>query len=481
MSQAIYLGVSRAHLIRRRGTRTSDLMTHLPSSQVYSPSPSTQVILAEMSRRLGGRDTLGMDDMTVKYIFGYCRQTDCTGSAAKTWLSGWQTSPEFQYLVPLLPPGPVTLVACAADVFRGVITVVEDCEKATVQVASSQEVKDDSVPGCLPCSGELDTSTPREALNCLLASASTCSGVGGGGMGEVEQLLGKAGTLLDSETLDRGLLSAVLQAVDSAMTLEPRSSPLLHEAIVLLRLGTYRIQEAAAGSKAALIELADSVLHTLSRASDLYGALSAVVDDSAGDLDSSEALPVDRMGCSFVGTVMDIKNKAAMSLLEFLPIGAETFITSDDLRLAVAAVDIDGGAGDRTYTLSANEIDDGNRRRKGLRRSLRAVAANAAPEVDIPSGLLNACQAYPRDICPQPMLIEMSYTRDATFLLSGMGHAKFVSTAARFAGVDEEGLSATLVSGMLGLRFASLGPHQSGTGSLLNSSAALHFPLDTQV
>ena len=434
-----------------------------------------------MSRRLGGRDALGVDDLAVKYIFGYCRLEDCTGSAAKIWLSGWQTSPEFQYPVPLLPPGPVTLVACAADVFRGVITVVENCEKETVQVAHLQEVKADSVPGCLPCSGDLDAATPRKALNCLLASAPTCSGIGGGGMGEVQQLLGKAGALLDSETLDRGLLSAVLQAVDSAMSLEPRSSPLLHEAIVLLRLGTYRIQEAAAGSKAALIELADSVLQTLSRASDLYGAMSAVVDDSAGDLDSSTSLSVDRKGCSFVGAVMDIKNKAAMSLLELLPIGTETLITSDDLRLALISVDIDGGAGNQTYTLSAEKNDDGNRRRKGLRRSLRAVAANAAPEVDIPSGLLNACQAYPRDACPQPMLIEMSYTRDATFLLSGMGHAKFFSTAARFAGVNEEGLSATLVSGMLGLRLASLDPHQSGTDSLLNNSAVLHFPLDTQV
>ena len=453
--------------------------------QVYSPSPGRQVILAEMSRRLGGRDTLGIDDLEVMYTFGYCRKADCTGPAAKIWLSGWQTSPEFQYLVPLLPPGPVTLVACAADVFRGVITVVEDCEKETVQVEPLQEVKDDSMPGCLPCFGDLDITTPRDALNCLLASASTCSGIGGGdvhgGVGEVEQLLRKAGTLLDSETLDRGLLSAVLQAVDSAMTLEPGSSPLLHEAVVLLRLGTYRIQEAAAGSRYALIELADNVLQTLSRESDLYGALSSVVDDSAGDLDSSEALSVDRMGCSFVGSVMDIKKKVAMSLLELLPIGTETFITFDDLRLAVVAVDINGDVGDRTYTLFRNRNDDGNRRRKGLRRALRTVAAKAAPEVDIPSGLLDACQAYPHDACPQPMLIEMSYTRDATFLLSGMGHAKFVSTAARFAGVDEDGLSATLVSGMLGLRLASLDPRQSGTDSLLNSSAILHFPLDTQV
>ena len=355
--------------------------------------------------------------MAVKYIFGYCRLADCTGSDAKTWLSGWQTSPDFQYQVPLLPLGPVTLVACAADVFRGVITVVEDCEKETVQVEPLQEVKDDSVPGCLPCSGDANTATPREALHCLLATVSTCSAFSGGdlgdGMGEVQQLLTKAGTLLHSEILDRGLLSSVLQAVDSAMSLDPRSSSLLHEAVVLLRLGTYRIQEAAAGSRHALIELASSVLQTLSRASDLYGALSSVMDDMTADPDSSESLPVDSMGCRFVGSVMDIKNKAAMSLLELLPIGTETFITSDDLRLAVIAVDINGDVGDRTYTLSANNIDDGSKRRKGLRRALRAVAANAAPEVDIPSGLLDACQVYPRDTCPQPMLIEMSYTRDA--------------------------------------------------------------------
>ena len=275
------------------------------------------------------------------------------------------------------------------------------------------------------------------------------------------------------------------------MSLEPQSSPLLNEAVDLLRLGTYRIQEAAAGSQHALMELGDSVFQTLSRASDLYGALpSSLVNDgdSTGidpDIISDEALSVDCAGCRFVASVTDIKNKAATSILESLPIGTEALITSDDLRLLLVAVDINGGVGDHTYTLSADTgNDDGNnRRRKGLRRALRSVAAAAAPEVDIPSGLLDACQTYPRDACQQPMLIEMSYTRDATFLLEGLGKAKFVSAAAGFAGVDEEGLSADLVSGMLGLRIASLEPHQQsgGTDSLLNSSAALHFPLDTQV
>ena len=463
--------------VRAFGTRRSSLSDLYPIIlQASLPSLGRQVILARMSRRFGGLETLGMDDLEVEYIFGYCL-ADCTGPAAKTWISGMQTSAEFQYPVPLLPPGPVTLVACAADVFKGVISVLEECETETVQVEHTQESEPGFVLECLPCSSDADMVSPGQALDCLLGSVSACQGIRGADLevDSVTVLLMKAGALLDSEMIDRGMLSAVLKAVESVVSLEPQSTSIIREAVALLRMGSYRIQEAAAGDLDAIMELSSSVLNTMSSALNQLGVLSSASNDP-----ESESL--DSTGCSVANSARDIREHVASMIFECVPIGTEELVTSDDYRLITSVVDVNDGGGDKTYFLSGpNDGGDGGKRR-ALRRALRAVPAEAVPEVDMPRGLLEACKAsYPRDLCPQPMLIEASYTRDATFLLPGLVRGSFLSAAANFAGVDETGLVVSIVSGMLGFRLASLGPHQSGAGSLLNSSAALHFPLDTQV
>ena len=461
--------------LRAFGTRSSLSDLYPIILQASLPSLGRQVILARMSQRFGGRETLGMDDLEVKYIFGYCL-ADCTGPAAKTWISGMQTSAEFQYPVPLLPPGPVTLVACAADVFKGVISVLEECETETVQVEHIQESEPGIVLECLPCSSDADMVSPGQALHCLLASVSTCQGIRGADLevDSVTVLLVKAGALLDSEMIDLGMLSAVLKAVESVISLELQSTSIIHEAVALLRMGTYRIQEAAAGDLDAIMELSSSVLNTMSSALNQLGVLS-----SASNNPESESL--DSTGCSVANSARDIREHVASMIFECMPIGTEELVTSDDYRLITSVVDVNNGGGDKTYSLSRpNDGGDGGKRRS-LRRALRAVSPEAVPEVDMPRGLLDACKAYPRDLCPQPMLIEASYTRDATFLLPGLVKGSFLSAAANFAGVDETGLVVSIVSGMLGFRLASLGPHQSGADSLLNSSAALHFPLDTQV
>ena len=419
-----------------------------------------------------------MDDLEVKYIFGYCL-ADCTGAAAKTWISGMQTSPEFQYPVPVLPPGPVTLVACAADVFKGVITVLEECETQTVQV------EHEFVPECLPCSSEADMVSPGQALHCLLASVSTCQEVPGEELNvdSVAVLLTKAGAVLDSEMIDRGRLSAVLKAVELVISLQPQSSSIIREAVALLRLGTYRIQEAAAGDLNGIMELSSSVLNTMTSALNQLGVLSSAIDASRTGPGNTESESLDSTGCTIANSARDIREHVANMIFDGMPIGTEELVTSDDYRLITSVVDVNGGGdGDKTYILSGSDVDgDGGNKRRALRRALRSVAAAAVPEVDMPRGLLDACKVYPRDICPQPMLIEASYTRDATFLLPGLVKGSFISAAASFAGVDETGLVVSIVSGMLGFRLASLGPYQYGTDSLLNSSVALHFPLDTQV
>ena len=447
--------------------------------QASSPSLGKQVILARMSPRFGGRETLGMDDLEVKYIFGYCL-ADCSGSASKTWVSGVQTSAEFQYPVPLLPPGPVTLVACASDVFKGVITVLEDCETQTVQVEHFQASDQGFVPECLPCSSDADAVSPGQALHCLLASVSTCQGIGSEDLkvDSVTALLMKAGDLLDSGMIDRGLLSAVLKAVESVISLETQSTSVIREAVAVLRLGTYRIQEAAAGDSGAIMELSSSVLNAMSGALNQFGVLSSASNDPG----STGSDTLDSTGCSIADSARDAREQVASMIFDSMTIGTEELVTSDDYRLITSVVDFNNdGNGDTTYVLSGpNDGGDGGRRR-ALRRSLRAVSAEAVPEVDMPRGLLDACKAYPRDQCPRPMLIEASYTRDATFLLQGLVSGSFLTAAATFAGVNETGLVVNMVSGMVGFRLASLGRHQSGADSLLNSSAALHFPLDGQV
>ena len=442
-----------------------------------------------MSRRFGGRETIGLEDLEVKYVFGYCRLSDCTDSSAKTWLSSLQTSEDFQYPVPLLPPGPVTLVACAADVFKGVITVVKECDTATVMVEHLEKSgKEDAVStGCLLCSGNVEALSPRDALYCLLASVSTCVHDLGEDSDAALQLLSKAGTLLDFRALDWGLFSSVLKAVESAVSLEPRSPPLLQEAAVLLRLGAYRIQEAAAGDSGVTKELSSSLLQAITLASNRYFEgegrnPSARDDDSGGD----EAPPIDSTGCRFAASVEDIKDEVAKTIIEILPIGIESMnISSPDYRLVLSSLGVDSDDGGRTYTLRSAEKDDGKdgdgKRRNGLRRALRSVAADAASEVGIPAGLMEACQAYPPDVCPLPLWMAMSYTRDATFLLKGLGRSTFRTSAAKFAGIDEQGLVVTMVSGMLGFQLPSLGGSLTGTDSLLNTSVLLHFPLDAQV
>ena len=114
------------------------------------------------------------------------------------------------------------------------------------------------------------------------------------------QLLLKAGTLLDSRALDWGLFSSVLKAVESALSLEPPSPQLLQQAAVLLRLGAYRIQEAAAGDSEVTKDLSSSLLQAVTRVSSRYveGEAwnpAARDDDSGGD----EAPPVDSTGCMF--------------------------------------------------------------------------------------------------------------------------------------------------------------------------------------
>ena len=439
-----------------------------------------------MSRRFGGRETIGLEDLEVKYVFGYCRLPGCMDSAAKTWLSSLQTSEEFQYPVPLLPPGPVTLVACAADVFKGVITVVKECDTATVIVEHLEKSgKEDTVStGCLLCSGNVEALSPRDALYCLLASVSTCVHDSDAAL----QLLLKAGTLLDSRALDWGLFSSVLKAVESAVSLEPPSPPLLQEATVLLRLGAYRIQEAAAGDSGVTKELSSSLLQAVTLASNRYfegegGNPAARDDESGGD----EAPPIDSTGCRFAASVEDIKDEVAKTIIEILPIGIESMnISSPDYRLVLSSLGVDSDDGGRTYILRSAEKDDGKdgdgkRRRNGLRRALRSVAADAASEVGIPAGLMEACQAYPPEVCPLPLWMAMSYTRDATFLLKGLGHSTFRASAAKFAGIDDKGLVVTMVSGMLGFQLPSLGGSLTGTDSLLNTSVLLHFPLDAQV
>ena len=448
--------------------------------QAYTPSLEKQVILAKMSRRFGGRETIGLEDLEVKYVFGYCLLPDCTGSAAKTWLSSLQTSEEFQYPVPLLPPGPVTLVACAADVFKGVVTVVKECETVTVMVEHlEQSDKEGAVStGCLLCSGNAEAASPRDALYCLLASVSTCVHDPGEDSDAALQLLLKAGTLLDSRVLDWGLLSSVLKAVESAVSLEPRSMPLLQEAVVLLRLGAYRIQEAAAGVSGITEELSISLLQAVTRASNWYLEGEGRNPNARDDVDD-ETPPTDSTGCRFAASVADIKDKVAKTIIEIIPIGTETMtISSPDYRLVLSSLDVNSEDG-WTYTLRGTENDE--KRRKGLRRALRSVAAQAAAEINIPAGLMDACQAYPPGVCPLPLWMATSYTRDATFLLKGLGHTTFRSSVAKFAGIDAQGLVVTMVSGMLGFQLPSLRGSQTGTDSLLNTSVALHFPMDTQV
>ena len=191
-------------------------------------------------------------------------------------------------------------------------------------------------------------------------------------------------------------------------------------------------------------------------------------------------------GCNFLEDAAAAKDKVSEALLSGLSPGDSLLVGSQDLRLLLSAIDdsIDSAAGFTVQISNPDEVNGGGNRRLRHRRALRAASVDAAPEIQIPSTLMDMCRARPA-ICPTPIWLELSYTRDSTYLLEGLGSAAFVSAAARFAGVGEDGLVVHLVSGQLGIRLPSLlldaNHHGSSEWSLLNSTMVLHLPLDNQV
>ena len=460
--------------------------------------PGRQVIPTRIGTRLGERERWGAKDMAVKYVFGYCKYLDCSGpgTTARVWLSSAQSSREFDYPLLALQQGSTTLIACAVDIYKEAVKVTKACAMETVDVVPFPA--EGALPGCAGCMDE--DSTPREALTCLLGLAS-CIGRMPGEFSEASEsgflstAIMKVTGLLRADVVDMGTVSSVFEALDRLLTMDTEiyGSVLESEIVTALGMAAARIKDAALGDSEGTSDLGASAIGILARSWTLFARYHEMWDASEDSVDASHASQHenDEGNCLFGKSVLQARDEIAMALADFTLPGHLQVAGNSDYRVILETIfeSIDHTC---TFVLSDPSFsgEDGARhRKKGLRRSLKAAAAaEPSPEISIPL-TLPTCAKVDQQFCPRPLVIEASYIRDATYLLSSMRKTEFVEAAARFAGISSEGLLTTLVSGQLGIQLWSrnglstlAGGMQREKGDLpSNTTAELMFPLDSQV
>ena len=434
--------------------------------------------------------------MAVKYVFGFCKSLDCSGpgQTARVWLSSAQSSREFDYPLLALQQGPTTLIGCAVDVYKEAVKVTKACAMETVDVAQFPAGGD--LPGCTGCVDE--DATPRETLTCLLGMSS-CLGRMPGEFSEAEfgslsSAIRKVTGLLHADMVDMGTVSSVLEALDRLLMMDNKiySSALVAEIVTALGMAAARIKDAALGDSQATKELGASAIGILAQSWTQFGKYHEMWDVSEGSVDAINASQTENdKGCSFGRSVLQVRDEVAMALADFALPGRLLVAGNSDYRVMLETV-FESGDHKSTFVLSDpafSAAEASANRKKALRRSLKATASASTPEIFIPLSLPVCVQAG-QQFCPRPLLIEASYTRDATYLLHSMRKTEFVEAAARFAGISIEGLFATLISGQLGIQMwsrnalfalADEGMRREKGDLPSNTTAELMFPLDSQV
>ena len=484
------------------------------------PSANRTVFLAEASELMGQAEALSAlpassfgasaaSQTQVVYRFGYCASVDCgeraTGSLPpRVWLSGWQTDRLFEYTSPLLPFGEQqgdgsfarTLVVCAADAFKGTtVRLSEVCVTQTVSTApAEQEPSAPSWPSCFSClpenfredDGALPPILP--SYNCLVSAARCVAAAAGNHEDEaaVEGLLDAlllVQRFLDTDTspvLQRGILSLSVEVILAISKAQPSLS-VVANAVSALRWASLRFDDMAASNPEAVRMQANTVLNIVGSLQERYKALRSALQEEPNYLPTGD--------CAFTANSQDLQQAAAQAVLKTLHPGARPLLMSGPYSSQLLGmVDTFGVTEDMTFQLpplldsnGTTESGAPQRHRRLLQMDAQdtppAPSSGLLPQVALPRTLATACNQAPV-ICPQPVVLKLSYIHDSTFLLQSMGRGTWAAAAARYADLSLHGLRVDVISGQMSVELVSVA--KPGL-ALLGSWVTLQFPVDQQI
>ena len=402
------------------------------------------------------------------YRFGYCLTEGCPYSDT-IWASGFQESPTFELPLALLSSSTQethTLRACVGDLYMTSVKLTETC------VTKELVVPMDATNGaggvdlcehdCLSMLHDLSRGGISQSFGCISRATTACS-KGASSEDWVEEQLLEAldwiGTRLKQLPVDAGTLSSSIQAIDSIATQHP-SAAVLTNAVAAIRVATSSILSASYGDAEDVRAFGGSSLRVLGSAEGKYQEASR----------QSSC----RENTAFVSNSQFSKDRIGDAMLQGIAIGETITVATEQLRQLFSALDT-SVIQDVTFSISAPESADA----ADDPESPSPTYVVIDPEVDVPGYLMEACNLA-ADLCPQPLVISISYVVDSTYLLLAMGKEVFVEEAAEYAGIsDPTGLDVQLVSGQIGVELPSL--DAAAGRSLLGTTTTLHFPVDLQV
>ena len=425
-------------------------------------------------------------DMEVVYRFGYCTSVDCgntpSGSPpSRVWLSGWQPARSFDYSMPLLPPGdpqpdgshPRTVVMCAAHSYMKVVQLSEVCTTETISVVSPEpHGGPEACFQCLVQGAGGSTMSYLDTHQCALSALACTAASGATGAGPEQHLLDALVAVqshLDGGSVHSGVVASSLEVI-RAISDSTSSLAVVANAAVALRWASLNLVGTAAGDPEGLVAQANTVLS-------LMGSLQVTFEVLRAELlEGPNYMPT--MDCGFTFNSKAVQETVARAVLSTLHPGAAPLaVGGSQMRQLLGLLDTTGVTGDMTFQLTDPSDATGEDPPQRHRRFLQASSPAPLPEVALPRNLATACNAAPL-ICPQPVMLKLSYIHDSTYLLMSLGRELWVTAAARYAGVPVQGLRADLVSGQMGVELVSM-PNSSL--AMLGSWATLQFPIDRQV
>ena len=412
------------------------------------------------------------------YRFGYCLSRDCLYSDT-VWASGFQESPTFELpLSLLLPQGSHhhdethhTLRVCVGDMYMASVKVAETCvtKELVVPMDEGTNTATDGVDDlcerhCLSMLHDLMSHEGiSQSFGCIArATAASCSSKDAsssdGDDGVVEQQLLEAldwvGERLKRLPVDAGTLSSSIRAIDSIIaSRHPQSASVLTNAVAAIRVATLSVLSASSGDANDVRAFAGSLLRALGDAEGAYQE-AAASSLSSSCLSSSNA--------AFVSNSRSSKERISDAMLQGIALGETVTVATEQLRQMFSALDT-SVIQDVTFAVSAPKSSDGDDDEDDEDDDdpddddeSPSSALVIDPEVDVPGSLMEACNIA-ADLCPQPLVVSISYVADSTYLLLAMGAEVFVEEAARYAGISNpSGLSVQLVSGQIGVELPSL-------------------------
>ena len=314
-------------------------------------------------------------------------------------------------------------------------------------------------------------------LRAVACAASTATGGNGDDVAEqglLDALVAIQQHLSEASGHTGFLHSAVISStveVIRAVSSSEHSLAVMANAALALRWVSVLVAETAAGDPDGLADQANTVLALIGNLQVSYQALRQEFQEGPNYLPTED--------CGFSETVKAVQESAARALLLTLrPGAAPRALGSAQMRQLLGMLETQYVADDMIFQLTdPTATNDGRSQRH--RRLLQADGKQAAPvpEVSLPRTLATACNNAPL-VCPQPVVLKLSYISDSNYLFMSLGRGLWAAAAARYARVPVRGLRVDLVSGQLGVELISM-PNSSL--AMLGSWATLQFPIDQQI